>query len=132
MTEYKRKNVWENLSSDQENELKSLSKDYMDFLDKAKTERLAAKEIVKLAKKAGYVDLEEKIRDGKIKAGDKIYAVNKNKAVVMFNIGSEDLSKGLAIIGGHIDSPRLDLKPVPLIEEGGLAYLKTHYYGGVK
>lgn len=132
MTEYKRKNVWENLSQDQEKELESLSKDYMDFLDKGKTERLAAKEIVNLAKKAGYVDLEEKIKSGKIKTGDKIYAVNKNKAVAMFHIGSEDLSDGLAIVGGHIDSPRLDLKPVPLTEENGLAYLKTHYYGGVK
>ncbi|MFR4763775.1 MAG: aminopeptidase, partial [Anaerococcus obesiensis] len=132
MTEYKRKNVWENLSQDQEKELESLSKDYMDFLDKGKTERLAAKEIINLAKKAGYVDLEEKIKTGKINSGDKIYAVNKNKAVAMFHIGSEDLSEGLAIVGGHIDSPRLDLKPVPLTEENGLAYLKTHYYGGVK
>ena len=132
MTEYKRKNVWENLSSDQEKELESLSKDYMDFLDKAKTERLAAKEIVKYAKKAGYVDLDEKIKSGNISSGDKIYAVNKNKAVVMFHIGKEDLENGLSIVGGHIDSPRLDLKPVPLTEENGLAYLKTHYYGGVK
>lgn len=132
MTEYKRKNVWENLSLEQEKELENLSKDYMDFLDKAKTERLAAKEIVKYAKEAGYVELDEKIKEGKINPGDKIYALNKNKAVVMFHIGDEDLEKGLSIVGGHIDSPRLDLKPVPLTEENGLSYLKTHYYGGVK
>lgn len=132
MTEYKRKNVWENLSPDKEKELESLSKDYMDFLNIAKTERLACKEIVRIAKENGYIDIEEKIKEGKLENGDKVYAINKNKAVAMFHIGSEDLSEGLSIVGGHIDSPRLDLKPVPLTEDGGIAYLKTHYYGGVK
>ncbi|MDY3006877.1 aminopeptidase [Anaerococcus sp. AGMB00486] len=132
MTEYKRKNVWQNLTTDEEKELENLSKDYMNFLDVAKTERLACSEIVRYAKENGYVDIEEKIKDGKLQAGDKVYAINKNKAVAMFHIGSEDFSKGLSIVGGHIDSPRLDLKPVPLKEDNGIAYLKTHYYGGVK
>lgn len=132
MTEYKRKNVWENLSQDEEEKLESLSKDYMGFLDRAKTERLAASEIVNIAKDHGYISLDEKIKEGSLKQGDKVYAINKNKAVALFHIGSEDLSEGLAIIGAHLDSPRLDLKPVPLKEDGSLAYLKTHYYGGVK
>lgn len=74
----------------------------------------------------------KKIKEGSLKKGDKVYAINKNKAVALFHIGSEDLSEGLAIIVAHLDSPRLNLNPVPLKEDGGVAYLKTHYYGGVK
>lgn len=74
----------------------------------------------------------KKIKEGSLKKGDKVYAINKNKAIALFHIESEDLSEGLAIIGAHLDSPRLDLNPVPLKEDGGVAYLKTHYYGGVK
>lgn len=132
MAEYKRKNVWENLTGFQEKELENLSKDYMDFLNVAKTERLATKELVRYAKENGYVSLDEKIKEGKLSAGDKVYAINKNKAVALFLIGSESFTEGMAIVGGHIDSPRLDLKPVPLKEDGSLAYLKTHYYGGIK
>lgn len=74
----------------------------------------------------------KKIKEGSLKKGDKVYAINKNKAVALFHIESEDLSEGLAIIGAHLDSPRLDLKPVPLKEDEGVAYLKIHYYSGVK
>lgn len=132
MTEYKRKNVWENLSDDKLLDLEDLSKDYMNFLDESKTERMAVKEIVKRAEEKGFVDISKAIEKGSIKKGDKIMAINKNKAVALFVVGEETFDKGMNIVGGHLDSPRLDIKPVPLKEETSIAYLKTHYYGGVK
>lgn len=130
--EYKRKNLWLNIDENQKNDLEAISKDYINFLNTAKTERLATKEIIRRAEEKGFVNLDEKIEEGSLKAGDKVYAVNKEKAVALFLIGSEDLENGLAIVGAHTDSPRLDLKPVPLSEDTNIAYLKTHYYGGVK
>lgn len=130
--EYKRKNLWLNIDENQKNDLEAISKDYINFLNTAKTERLATKEIIRRAEEKGFVNLDEKIKEGSLKAGDKVYAVNKEKAVALFLIGSEDLENGLAIVGAHTDSPRLDLKPVPLSEDTNIAYLKTHYYGGVK
>jgi aspartyl aminopeptidase len=132
MTEYKRKNVWENLSDDKLLDLEDLSKDYMNFLDESKTERMAVKEIVKRAEEKGFVDISKAIEKGSIKKGDKIMAINKNKAVALFVVGEETFDKGMNIVGGHLDSPRLDIKPVPLKEETSIAHLKTHYYGGVK
>ena len=130
--EYKRKNLLLNIDENQKNDLEEISKDYINFLNTAKTERLATKEIIRRAEEKGFVNLDEKIKEGSLKAGDKVYAVNKEKAVALFLIGSEDLENGLAIVGAHTDSPRLDLKPVPLSEDTNIAYLKTHYYGGVK
>lgn len=130
--EYKRKNVWLNVDDKQKEEIEEISKDYINFLNTAKTERLAAKEIIKRAEEKGFVNIDEKIKAKNLEAGDKVYALNKNKGVALFVIGSEDLENGMAIIGAHTDSPRLDLKPVPLAEDSNLGYFKTHYYGGVK
>lgn len=130
--EYKRKNVWLNIDENQKQELENISKDYIDFLNTARTERLAVKEIVRRAEKAGFTNLDDKINEGSLNPGDRVYALNKEKGVCLFIIGTEDLSKGMNIVGSHLDSPRLDLKPIPLSEENNLAYLKTHYYGGVK
>lgn len=130
--EYKRKNVWLNIDDKKKNELEAISKDYIDFLNIAKTERLATKEIIRRAEEAGFESLDEKIKEDDLNAGDKVYLVNKNKAVVLFVIGSEDLENGMSIVGAHTDAPRLDLKPVPLEEDSSIAYFKTHYYGGVK
>ena len=130
--EYKRKNVWLNVDDKQKEEIEEISKDYINFLNTAKTERLAAKEIIKRAEEKGFVNIDEKIKAKNLEAGDKVYALNKNKGVALFVIGSEDLENGMAIIGAHTDSPRLDLKPVPIAEDSNLAYFKTHYYGGVK
>lgn len=130
--EYKRKNVWLNIDNEQKNELEEISKDYINFLNTAKTERLAGKEIIRRAEEKGFVDINEKIAAKSLKAGDKVYALNKNKGVALFVIGSEDIENGMAIVGAHTDSPRLDLKPVPLSEDSNIAYFKTHYYGGVK
>ena len=110
-----------------------LSKKYRDFLDKGKTERECAANIIAIAKANGYRDLETIIEKKEtIKAGDKIYAVNMKKSVILIEIGSEDFEKGMLVVGSHIDSPRLDLKQKPLYENSGMAYLDTHYYGGVK
>ena len=130
--EYKRKNVWLNIDQAKKDELESLSTDYMDFMDKSKTERLAVKEIVRRAEEAGFRNIDEVIEEGKLEAGDKVYAINRQKAVALFVIGSEDFEAGMNIVGSHLDSPRLDLKPVPLYESKNIAYLKTHYYGGIK
>ena len=130
--EYKRKNVWLNIDQAKKDELEILSTDYMDFMNKSKTERLAVKEIVRRAEEAGFRNIDEVIEEGKFEAGDKVYAINRQKAVALFVIGSEGFEAGMNIVGSHLDSPRLDLKPVPLYESKNIAYLKTHYYGGIK
>ena len=127
------KNVWESLSAKQLKECEVLNKDYRDFLDNCKTERECVNAIVNMAEKSGYVELETVIKEGKkLKKGDKIYAVNMNKSIMLFNIGSQPLSEGMNILGAHIDSPRMDIKANPLYEDSSIAYLDTHYYGGVK
>ena len=104
-------------------------KDYKRFLDAGKTERECVAEAVAQAERAGFRPY---VRGEGLKAGDKIYRVNRGKAVFLAVIGSESLEKGVQIAGAHIDSPRLDLKPTPLYEDSELAYLKTHYYGGIR
>ena len=108
------------------------SKEYIDFLNKGKTERLCTREIIKQAKAKGFISLEEAIKSGNIKGGDKIFAENKDKGVALFVIGEKDIEEGMKVIASHIDSPRLDLKQNPLYEDDNLAYFKTHYYGGIK
>ena len=113
--------------------MEKLAKAYREFLDKGKTERECVAEIVKEAEAAGYESLESKIKKGeKIKAGDKVYAVGMKKIIALFHVGYEELSGGMSILCAHIDSPRLDVKQNPLYEDTDLAYLDTHYYGGVK
>ncbi len=127
------KNVWREVDDKTLNTIFKMGEDYKKFLDASKTEREATAEIVRRAKVNGFVDIEDFIKDNKaISAGDKIYAVNRNKSVVLYVIGEELIEKGVRIVGGHIDSPRLDLKPNPLYEEEEMAMFKTHYYGGIK
>ena len=105
----------------------------MQFLDEGKTERECVDTIVNTIEKQGYQELSSVIKNkGKLKKGDKVYAVCMNKAIVMFRIGEKPMEEGMNILGPHIDSPRLDVKQNPLYEEGGFAYLDTHYYGGIK
>ena len=128
-----RPNVWESYSQKQIDELEQINKGYREFLDEGKTERECVRKSVELAKKAGYHDLKEIVAAGKkCKAGDKVYAVWMDKTIVLFHIGKQPLEKGVTILGAHIDSPRLDIKQNPLYEDGGMAYLDTHYYGGIK
>lgn len=127
------KNTWELLSDKQVKEADTLAKEYMNFLDNGKTERECVDTIVNMIEKEGYQELETLMKNGaKLKKGDKVYAVCMNKMVVMFQIGSRPFTDGMNILGAHIDSPRLDVKQNPLFEDGGFAYLDTHYYGGVK
>lgn len=128
-----RRNAWLSYTEADEKEMESLAKAYKDFLDNGKTERECVDRTLEEARAKGYVSLEEKLEKGEIvKAGDKVYTVDMNKIVALFHIGEEELSKGMNILGAHIDSPRLDIKQNPLYEEADLAYLDTHYYGGVK
>lgn len=118
---------------DERKEMESLAAMYRDFLDKGKTERECTANICRIAEENGYRDLEEILEKGEtLKPGDKVYAVNMKKSVMLMEIGSEPLEKGMLLIGSHIDSPRLDLKQKPLYEKNGMAYLDTHYYGGIK
>ena len=128
-----RENVWKNYNEKEKEELEKLCADYMQFLSDCKTERECVKDIVQRAKLAGYKSLEEVMEQKKrLKSGDKVYAVCMQKAVALFCIGTEPMEKGLNILGAHIDSPRLDVKQNPLYEDGDMAYLDTHYYGGIK
>ncbi len=126
-------NAWTLYDEKEISKLEKLSKDYMDFLDNGKTERECTKLLVEMARENGYRDLADVIKNGdKIGKGDKIYAVNMNKAVMMLNIGEDIINDGMNVLGAHIDSPRLDIKQNPLYETEELAYLNTHYYGGIK
>ena len=128
-----KKNTWETYSHKQLKEAEAFAKEYMQFLDEGKTERECVDTIVNTIEKQGYQELSSVIKNkGKLKKGDKVYAVCMNKAIVMFRIGEKPMEEGMNILGAHIDSPRLDVKQTPLYEEGGFAYLDTHYYGGVK
>ena len=128
-----KESVWSGYSKKEKKELEELNAGYRDFLTTCKTERESVIEAVRQAEAAGYRDLSDYIAKGEtIQPGDKVYAVNMKKAVVLFQVGSEPLEKGLVILGAHIDTCRLDVQQNPLYEDGGLAYLDTHYYGGIK
>ncbi|MBR5248689.1 MAG: aminopeptidase [Lachnospiraceae bacterium] len=128
-----RKNTWELYDEAALAELETLNANYREFLDNGKTERECIDTIVNTIEAAGYRELEEVITEGKrLKKGDKVYSVWMNKSIAMFQIGSKNMAEGMNILGAHIDSPRLDVKQNPLYEDGGFAYLDTHYYGGVK
>ena len=128
-----RKIAWGTYNDKDLERLEALSEGYKDYLFRGKTEREGTRYIVEEAKKAGYISLEEAIASKKkLKKQDKIYAVNMGKTVALFQIGDEPLEQGMNILGAHIDSPRLDIKQNPLYENSGLAYLDTHYYGGIK
>ena len=126
-------NAWTKYSPAQTEELEALCAEYRDFLSRGKTERECAALTVEMAEACGYRNLSALIESGQtVKAGDKIYAVNMGKAVILFKVGTRPIEQGMNILGAHIDSPRLDVKQNPLYEDSGFAYLDTHYYGGVK
>ncbi len=125
----KKENGWKTVSEDEKEKIFILSKKYIDFLNVAKTEREFIKNARKIADENGYRDI---IEFSTLKPGDKIYFINREKSMYLAVIGEEPIENGLHIIGSHVDSPRLDLKPNPLYEDTGLAYFKTHYYGGIK
>lgn len=124
-------NVWK--KTNQQGDIHAFSIGYRSFLDIGKTERESAREICRLAQAAGYMEIDAFIKNGKpLVAGQGVYAVNRDKSVILIKGGHRTLSEGMRILGAHIDSPRLDLKPFPLYEDGGIGLLKTHYYGGIR
>ena len=125
----KRKAGWQDTSESEKEKIFKISEKYMEYLNKAKTEREFIKQAKKLADENGFKDIME---FSNLKAGDKIYFINREKSMYLAIIGEESIENGMHIIGSHVDSPRLDLKPNPLSEDTGLAYFKTHYYGGIK
>lgn len=124
-----KKNGWENIEENKKKKIFEFSKEYIDFINEAKTERECTKKFTEILENNGFKNIDNL---NTLKAGYKVYYINRYKNVYAAVIGSDDLVKGFNIIGAHIDSPRLDLKPNPLYESNELALLKTHYYGGIK
>ena len=133
MSDDKKTSVWSKYTSEERAAVDALAHGYIDFLSDCKTERESVTEAVCRARAAGYRDLADVIAKGEtLAAGDKVYAVNMKKAIVLFHIGTEPMERGMNILGAHIDTCRLDVKQNPLYEDNGLAYFDTHYYGGIK
>ncbi len=128
-----KENVWKSYDETALAELNKTCEAYKAFLNAGKTERECVTETIRQAKAAGYRDLFEVLaNDEKLSTGDKVYAVNRKKGIALFQIGKKPLKEGMRILGAHIDSPRMDLKQVPLYEDSEMAFLDTHYYGGIK
>ena len=128
-----RKNAWENLAEDEKEQLSAFAKDYMAFLNNGKTERECVAEGVRQAEAKGFKNLMDVVKNGEtLKAGDRVYRAWMNKDIMLFIIGEKPMERGMNILGAHIDSPRIDIKQNPLYEDEHLAYLDTHYYGGIK
>ena len=133
MCDNKKTSVWSKYTMEERAAVDALAHGYIDFLSDCKTERESVTEAVRRARAAGYRDLADVIAKGEtLAAGDKVYAVNMKKAIVLFHIGTEPMEHGMNILGAHIDTCRLDVKQNPLYEDNGLAYFDTHYYGGIK
>ena len=126
---YKKANVFDVRTKKDEKAIEKYSREYMKFLDNAKTEREAVKEGIKMLAANGFVPY---TLGGKIEKGGKYYYNNRDKSLFAFIAGSESIENGIRICAAHIDSPRLDLKQHPMFENEGFAYLKTHYYGGIR
>ena len=126
---YEKKTVYELAGATVVDEAYEYAKNYVKFLDAAKTEREAVVESVRIAEAAGYRAWSF---GDPINVGDKFYYNNRGKNIFLIRVGTENINNGIRITAAHIDSPRLDLKPVPLYEEHGMSFFKTHYYGGVR
>lgn len=128
-----RKNAWKKYPEGKRQEIFAFGEKYKKFISDCKTERECVTELKAQAEAAGFEDLKQVLASGRtLQTGDKVYAENMGKLLALFVIGRQPLEKGMNILGAHIDSPRLDLKQVPLYEDTELALLDTHYYGGVK
>lgn len=128
-----KKSLWETYSPEMKQSMTEFCEEYKAFMSTCKTERECVDEMIRLAEAKGYKNLFECVKNGeKLTAGSKVYANNRNKMLLLAQVGSGSMENGLNILGAHIDSPRLDLKPNPLYEDGSFALLKTHYYGGIK
>ena len=124
-----RKCGWENATEIQKQDIVKFGDEYIHFLNKCKTEREVVEFTKEVLEKNGFINIKEKVV---LLPGDKVYYINRDKAMYIAVVGEKPIEAGLNIVGAHIDSPRLDLKPNPLYEDSGFAYFKTHYYGGIK
>lgn len=125
--------AWEKYDEQGIKEIFDFNEGYKNFMSLCKTERECVKETIRIAEENGYKNLDDVIKNGgALKAGDKVYANNMDKAIALFIVGERPMEDGMKILGAHIDSPRLDLKQNPLYEDTDLALLETHYYGGIK
>ena len=125
------KNAWEKY--DDKKSVMDFAEEYREFISANKTERECVEYFKARAEKNGFVSIEEVKKSGKkLRAGDKVYVCAMEKILALFQIGSGDLQEGMNILGAHVDSPRLDIKQNPLYESESLAFLDTHYYGGIK
>ena len=124
------KTVWETYDETQLEEAKAFGKQYRSFLDRTKTEREFVREAAALAEAEGFTNIHDSV--GELNPGDRLYAVNRGKNICLFVIGEQPLTKGMNVLGAHIDSPRLDLKQKPIYEKDGFVLFDTHYYGGIK
>lgn len=130
---WKNESGWLSMNAAEERRLEKYCREYMDFLSVNKTERLACATILSMAEKAGFRDLDRlNGKKGTLKPGDTVYRTIDGKTVFLAKIGSDDITGGLNLVGGHIDCPRLDLKPRPLYQDQDFVLLDTHYYGGIK
>lgn len=128
-----RPNAWKNYDQNTKNDVFAFAEEYRKFISKCKTERECVAELKKIAKQAGFVDMQDVINSGKkLHAGDRVFADNYGKNLALFIIGRSPMAAGMNILGAHIDSPRLDLKQNPMYEDTDMAMLDTHYYGGIK
>ena len=126
-------NAWLKYSGAEREKIFDFCEGYKNYLSVGKTERECIHEAIRLAEETGYRNLADIIKNNEeIKAGDKVYANNKDKTLALYLIGNDSIENGMRIIGSHVDSPRIDLKQNPLYEDGNLALMDTHYYGGVK
>lgn len=127
------KNAWLKYTKAEKKSVHDFAEGYRRFISDCKTERECTEEILRMARAEGYIDLKEAIAEGKkLSAGDKVFVNYMGKAVALFLLGTRPLEDGMKILGAHIDSPRIDLKQVPLYEDTEMALLDTHYYGGIK
>ena len=129
MSEDKKASVWSTYNDDDKQQLNELAAGYIDFISRCKTERESVNETIRLAEASGYKRFEQGTA---LKPGDKVYAVCMKKSIALFNIGTQPLENGMKILGAHIDTCRLDIKQNPVYDDSGLAFLDTHYYGGIK
>ena len=126
---YEQKNGYDRIGTEERIALEAYCREYMDFLNEARTEREAVRYAIE---KAEYNGFKAYVPGMALKAGDRIYRSNRGKALMLAVIGTESLERGSVIAGAHVDSPRLDLKQIPMYEQDELCYLRTHYYGGIK
>ena len=127
---FETKSGWEKILSHNKEQIFNFCSQYIEFLNKAKTERESVNQLIKVSEQNGFKNLET--INSKLNPGDKVYQSNHGKTLMLAVIGEQPIEKGFNAIGAHVDAPRLDLKQNPLYEDSGLGLLKTHYYGGIK